>query len=82
MRPWDDVPGKRAFVARFRTGGANHVVHVDDEATVGYLIETLDEIVPTTVVGVGTDACGLVDRSTTLRERSPNEKTARTRWKT
>lgn len=75
VRPWaHDAPGRRGFVARFRSQGADHVVHVsDDDATVGFLIECLDEIVPLAVLGVASRACGMIDRNTPLREIAKKE---------
>ena len=79
-RPWDDdLPDRRGFVARFRWGSENHVVHVsDDGATVAFLVETLDEVVPLSVTGIASRACGVLNGSTTLRELVARERRAYT----
>ena len=80
VRPWDDdSPERRGFVARFRWAGETHVVHLsDDGATVAFLIECLDEIVPLTVTGIASRACGVMDGATTLRELAARERRAYT----
>lgn len=79
IRPWDDVVGAREFVARFRSGGDEHVVHVSDsETTVRHIVSALNEIVPVTVLGLGSRACGLLRGDATLKELAERERCAYT----
>ena len=71
--PWDDVPGKLHFVARFRARGGDHVVHVgDSDATVEFMVACLNEVSP--VRGVATPKFSLVEnKKMTLRELATRE---------
>lgn len=81
VRPWDDAndDSAREFVARFRSGGGEHVVHVSDrETTVRYLVSALNEVVPASVLGLGSRACGILRGDATLRELAERERRAYT----